>query len=70
MPARDERLDRVRDHRPVVDRQQVLVRDPRERMESAAGASGEDDALHVRGIVREELCGEQSGSQARSTLGA
>ena len=30
-PGGDERLDRVRDHRPVVDRQQVLVRDPGER---------------------------------------
>jgi hypothetical protein len=45
----DDRLDRVRDHRTVVDRQQVLVRDPRQRMEAATGAAGEYDALHVRG---------------------
>ena len=41
-----ERLDRVRDHRPVVERQQVLVRDPRQRMQPRARAAGEDDALH------------------------
>ena len=29
----DERLDREVDHRPIVNRQQVLVRDPRERVE-------------------------------------
>ena len=43
----DERLDGVRDHRPVEERQQMLVRDPRERMEARAGAAGEDDALHA-----------------------
>ena len=43
----DERLDRVGDHRPVVERQQVLVRDPRQRMEPRARAAGEDDALHA-----------------------
>ena len=41
-----ERLDRVVDHRPVVDRQQVLVGDDRERVEPGRGAAGEDDALH------------------------
>ena len=45
-PGVDECLDRKIDHRPVVDRQQVLVRDPRERMESGAGAACQDDALH------------------------
>ena len=34
--CRDDRVDGVRDHRAVVDRQQVLVRDPRQRMEAAA----------------------------------
>jgi hypothetical protein len=29
-----------------VDRQKVLVGDPRERVEPRAGAAGEDDALH------------------------
>ncbi len=50
-PGRDDRLDRIRDHRPVVDRQQVLVRDPRQRMEAAPCAAGEDDALHIGEIV-------------------
>ena len=43
----DERFDRIRDHRPVVDRQQVLVRDPRERIEPGALAARENDALHA-----------------------
>ena len=42
-----ERLDRVRHHRPVVDRQQVLVRDPRQRMKACARAARENDALHA-----------------------
>ena len=50
-PGADERLDRVGHHRPVVDRQQVLVRDPRQRMEARAAAAGEDYALHSRANV-------------------
>jgi hypothetical protein len=46
-PGLHERLDGVRDHRSVPERQQVLVRDPRERMETGAGSAGEDDALHA-----------------------
>jgi hypothetical protein len=49
---RDERLDRVGDHRAVVDRQQVLVRDPRQRMEARSAAAGEDDALHRPPMLR------------------
>src|SRR5581483_2784227 len=41
-----ERLDPVRDHGTVIQGQQVLVRDPRQRMEPRACAAGEDDALH------------------------
>ena len=41
-----QRLDRVIDHRPVVDRQQVLVRDTRQRSEARAVAAGEDQSLH------------------------
>ena len=41
----DERLDRVGDHRPVVDRQQVLVGDQRQRMQARTGAAGQDHAL-------------------------
>ena len=43
-----QRLDRVEDHRLVVDGQEVLVRDPRQRIEPRAGAAGEDHALHRR----------------------
>ena len=42
----DERLDPVADHRPVADRQQVLVGDAGEGMKPAARAAGEDDASH------------------------
>ena len=44
----DQRPQRIEDHRPVVDRQQVLVRDPRQGIEPGAEAAGEDDALHQR----------------------
>ena len=45
-PGLDERLDRVVDHRAIEDGQQVLVRDAGERVEPAAGPTGEDHALH------------------------
>src|SRR5262249_9032352 len=41
-----ERLDRVRDHRPVVEREEALGRDPGQAMEAGARAAREDDALH------------------------
>jgi hypothetical protein len=41
-------LDRVVDHRPVVDRQQMFVGDDRQRVEPGGGSAGEDDALHRR----------------------
>jgi len=41
-----ERLDGIEDHGLVVDRQQVLVRDPRERIEAAPRPAREHDALH------------------------
>ena len=45
-PGVDQRLDAPVDHRPVVDRQQVLVGDPGQRMQPRAGPPGQDDALH------------------------
>src|SRR5881397_1272199 len=45
-PRADQDLDRVADHRPVVDRQQVLVGDAREWVQPASGPAGQDDALH------------------------
>ena len=47
-PHPGEGLDRVVDHRPVVDRQEVLVRHDREREQPRRGPAGEDDALHRR----------------------
>src|SRR5581483_2306806 len=47
----DQRLDRVRHHRPVVQGEEVLVRDPRERMQARARAPGEDDALHAPAML-------------------
>ena len=48
-PGLAERVDRVHDHRAVVHRQEVLVRDPGERIETRAGSTGEDDAFHGGG---------------------
>ena len=45
-PRRDDRLDRPRDHGPVVDGQKVLVGDPGERVQAGSRAPGEDDSLH------------------------
>ena len=44
-----ERLDGVRHHRPVVEREQVLVRDPRQRIEPRALAARQNHALHAGG---------------------
>ncbi len=43
-----QRLDGVGHHRPVEDRQQVLVRDAGQGVEPAPGPPGEDDAFHGR----------------------
>ena len=45
-PGEHEGRQRVVDHRLVVDRQQLLARDERERVQAGAGSAGEDDALH------------------------
>src|SRR5579862_3513470 len=44
----DESLNGVRHHRTVVQRQQMLVRDPRQRSKPAPGSAGENDPLHRR----------------------
>ena len=46
-PRVHQRLDRVIDHRLVVNRQQMLVGDFGERKQAAAGAAGENDAFHT-----------------------
>jgi hypothetical protein len=43
-----EQAQRVVDHRLVVHRQQLLADHPRHRVESGAGAPGENDPLHGR----------------------
>src|SRR5215212_4150831 len=45
-PGRDQGLDGVGDHRPVVDGQQVLVGDAGQRMQPRAGPAGQDHTLH------------------------
>ena len=50
-PRVHQRLDRVIDHRPVVDRQQMLVGDFREREQAAARAARQDDAFHKRSMI-------------------
>ena len=47
-PHARERVERVVDHRPVVDRQQVLVGDEREREQPARRAARQDESLHRR----------------------
>src|SRR5579859_1529429 len=49
--ALDQRLDRVADHRAVVDREQVLVGDAGQRVQAAARAAREDHSLHARILV-------------------
>src|SRR5215217_596338 len=50
--GRDQRLDGVGDHRPVVDGQQVLVGDEGQRVQPRPGATGEDDPFHAPYLVR------------------
>jgi hypothetical protein len=47
-----ERLDRVADHRAVVDREQVLVRDAGQGIEPGARSAREDDAFHGADATR------------------
>ena len=42
-----QELQRVVDHRPAADRQQVLVRDARQLLEPRRGPAGADEALHA-----------------------
>jgi hypothetical protein len=67
---RRERLDRVVDHRPVVDRQQVLVRDDRQREQAGRGPAGEDDALHAAERSRADVptAGPAGHGAARVTV--
>ena len=46
-PSELEELERVVDHRPAPDRQQVLVRDARQLAEACRLAAGADEALRL-----------------------
>ena len=59
-----QRRQRIVDHRLVVDRQQLLRHDLRDRIEPRAGAAGEDDSLARHGVRRPRAL---SRSCARST---
>ena len=45
-PGIDESLNRVVDHRPVIDRQQMFVGDFGEREQAASRTTGQYDTLH------------------------
>ena len=60
----DERLDRPLHHRPPGDREEVLVRRRGERVESRAGAPGEEDAPHRSGSLLSAPQGLRMGSAA------
>src|SRR5215218_2909169 len=50
--GRDQGLDGVGDHRPVVDQQQVLVGDQRQRVQPGARTPRQDDPFHAPYLVR------------------
>ena len=50
-PRIDQRLNGIVNHRPVVDRQEVLIGDAGERIQSAAGASRKDYAFHMASFL-------------------
>ena len=51
MPASHERLERIVNHRPVVDRQQMLVRHLGQRAQPRSETAGKNDAFHVGGLI-------------------
>ena len=46
-----QQLQRVVDHRPAADRQQMLVRDARQLLEARRGAAGGDQSLHAADAI-------------------
>src|SRR6266550_6621203 len=70
-PGADQGFDAVADHGSVVKRQQVLVGDPGQWMQPAAGAAGEYDALHRPRIIVQEMGGDppqQSSTPRPATM--
>src|SRR6185369_16893679 len=56
----DQRVQRIKNHRPVIDREQLFRRDGSEREQSSACSASEDDSLHKIALVindmPEKLC--------------
>src|SRR5262249_24225094 len=67
-PDVDERLDRVIDHRPVVNRQEMLVGDLGQGMKAGPETAREDDALHgaLKLTRRRAQANESGGGSACS----
>ena len=60
-----QRVERVVDHRPVVDRQQVLVGDDREREQPGRRPAGKHEAFHRGEPSRGNRLAERSGCRRR-----
>ena len=60
MPRQHQRGQRIVDHRLVVDRQQLLRRHERQRMQPRAGAAGENDALTRHAVLPESARDERA----------
>src|SRR5258708_921421 len=43
-------LKRIKDHRLIIDRQKMLIRDKCERMQARPQSSGQNDAFHIRSL--------------------
>src|ERR1039457_1931019 len=63
-PGIHQRLDGVVNHRPVIDRQQMLVGDLGQREEPTSRAPGEYDALHKQSPSYNRETGERGAEGA------
>ena len=52
----DERVQRIENHRSIVDRQKLFREDGCEREEPRAGTTGEDDAFHAFFVIESSRC--------------
>jgi len=52
-PGIDQCPDRIVDHGPIIDRQEMFVGDPRERVESYPEPAGQYDSLHTNSARRQ-----------------
>ncbi len=66
-PGQLEELERVVDHRPAPDREQVLVRDARQLAEARRLAAGADEALRLHaGMLSDARRGRATAASARA----